>query len=77
MNRSPCELIDNAPPVCVPEYATDGLPFLSSFTTAAAVVLRQQQAAVIGADDAVAVVAGLLPDERPFPRPRQSRQGWR
>ena len=33
----------------------------------AAVVLRQQQAAVIGADDAVAVVASLLPDERPFP----------
>jgi len=32
----------------------------------AAVVLRQQQTAVIGADDAVAVVAGLLPEERPL-----------
>src|SRR5204863_3669335 len=26
-------LIDNAPPVCVAEYATDGLPLRSSFTT--------------------------------------------
>src|SRR6185436_1657817 len=33
MNSSPRELIDNAPPVCVPEYATDGLPSGSSFTT--------------------------------------------
>ena len=33
MNRWPLELIDKAPPVCVSEYATDGLPFLSSFTT--------------------------------------------
>ena len=32
----------------------------------AAIVLRQQQAAVIGADDAVAIVATLLPDEHPF-----------
>src|SRR5262249_59142376 len=32
----------------------------------AAVVLREQQTAVVRADDAVAVVAGLLPHERPF-----------
>ena len=63
--------IDSAPPLHVVAYAIDALPVGSSFTTLPLSFCASSSPLVGGAEDAVAVVAGLLPQGRPFAGPQR------